>query len=308
LACGGAVSVGTDERKVRQLRIGDIVKNRRSAFTLVELLVVIGIIALLIAILLPALNKARAQANQVACASNLRQMGIAMVMYINDTGYYPGCRWQTGSNVQPQSPGGTYAVWPTRLRRYMGIGGTGTQDVFYCPAEDQSYRWKPDGTALPVAEDSDTGFGYKVGESLLLESNRKFSYGYNDWGAYNVTYPPQRGFGGDLWNNHFPNISSELKATVVRHASQVIIIADITATPSSAYNLNIDPTDPTQAPGTVHHGGSNCLYGDGHVEWHIQKDLILYRPATPSRNLFNFQPGTSAWNTIAPQWDNDFRP
>jgi prepilin-type processing-associated H-X9-DG protein/prepilin-type N-terminal cleavage/methylation domain-containing protein len=284
------------------------VSKRIRAFTLVELLVVIGIIAVLIALLLPALNKARQQANEVACASNLRQMGLALVMYCNDTNYFPGCRWQGASNT-PSTGTGSYAVWPTRLRKYMGESGV--QDVFYCPAEDSSYKWKQNDTTAPVAVASDTGFGYNIGESLLVEANRKFSYGYNDWGAYDpsdnllnttIQYPnpfQQRGFGADLWNKTLP--STELKASLVRHASQVIIIGD--NTPGGSYDLNLDPNNPKEAPGTIHRGGGNFLYGDGHVEWHLQKELILYNPLNP-----NIPPrwGSTIWGTNAPQWNNNY--
>jgi prepilin-type processing-associated H-X9-DG protein len=67
---------------------------RRAAFTLVELLVVIGIIALMIAILMPALSTARAQAKSVTSLSNLRQVGIGLVQYrVENKGYYPVASW-----------------------------------------------------------------------------------------------------------------------------------------------------------------------------------------------------------------------
>src|SRR5215213_4390771 len=101
---------------------------RRRGFTLVELLVVIGIIAVLISILIPTLRGVRRQANLVQCSSNMRQLATAMLMYIQENkGRFPAAEFST---IAGHYPSGWW--WPNELVRRGYIKGAGL-NVFKTP-------------------------------------------------------------------------------------------------------------------------------------------------------------------------------
>jgi prepilin-type N-terminal cleavage/methylation domain-containing protein/prepilin-type processing-associated H-X9-DG protein len=81
-------------------------RKKRTGFTLVELLVVIGIIAILVGLLLPAVTKARRQAQGIACLSNLRQLANAVIMYTSENNYWMPC-----------GAGATQTIWAKGVAR-----------------------------------------------------------------------------------------------------------------------------------------------------------------------------------------------
>src|ERR1019366_8366077 len=122
--------------------------RRNRAFTLVELLVVIGIIALLISILLPALNRARQQANLINCSSQLRQIGGALAVYVSeDKGMLPwGVIYQTTLTPSNQE---SYWNWQFSLSQIMNKNLLGSDGLVH--------------NLSPVFRDNDTitGFDYR---------------------------------------------------------------------------------------------------------------------------------------------------
>ncbi len=209
-------------------------RTTRRKFTLIELLVVIAIIAILSAMLLPALHRARDTAKSISCANNLKQLGQCFAFYINDNdGHYPSwTQWWHKAGLE-------YGYsWPYEWGARVA-GAPNEDGILLCPADENPY----------VAQ-------YTYAGAKRLKISYGFNYNYAGLGS-GVTNTGRKVTG--ITNSNMIIIGDSSSGMPYGYGQSYTALHKTEGTSGDLSRR--------------HNNGSNILFHDGSVSWH-QYDLI----------------------------------
>jgi type II secretory pathway pseudopilin PulG len=291
-------------------------QRSNTAFTLVELLVVIGIIALLIGVLLPALSKARAQANEVKCMNNLHQFSIGLSIYLNQyNGVLPYKGYSDGNGAGAKCLGywSDSAAWwnalPTlsigksyndmQLSTAAPLPTAGTNNIFVCPSAD-----------APATETT-------AGDKPVLNGAYFQMYGIED-SARNLPSPSNEPpvaptdtrpvYWCYVYNSKLNESSPSqwVKVTQIVDSTHVPLLVEKLVSPlynDPTFSAVTEPLGRCKTAWTRfanrHRQGGFLLFVDGHVGWFARADLNNPPGAGSGTADYNYY-GKVIWNPFGP--------
>jgi len=303
----------------------DCSQRKRTGFTLVELLVVIGIIALLISILLPTLQRAREAGNKISCASNMRQLGMAIEMYTAEyKNTYPPAwfedDWKTVGTTPPYyGLAGHNVTWATLVRKYI-IGGNAAKSddprkgsdygVFKCPSDvleraswlgggtlsyAMSSSWGPDSFFNAIRERPKGQPVPGPGTTLNRGVGQRFDtiFGYPMWVKKNMVRPS-----GDAILLAERSYSEQAQTTAWNLGYQM---GSPQAQMWSAGGVYGFPLNHATKKGKEQVAYLNYLFCDGHVQAFLPKETV--RDKSTASPTWTWVGGDYMW-TIRP---NDYK-
>jgi prepilin-type N-terminal cleavage/methylation domain-containing protein/prepilin-type processing-associated H-X9-DG protein len=252
------------------------------AFTLVELLVVLAIIAVLAAMLMPALNKARQAAYAVQCQSNLRQQGQGIILYANsNNGYFPFIQ----ANKKMYWAETNFQVFKGRAPTSTNVGEWGnphaTNSPFLCPIDP--LPWAAVNSSPEYTD------AIKYGGLIVATSYACNVYAMPSWTS-------KSGWTNDALSTDLP-LGGGRKISGARPASRVFLLCDWSSLnggnnailPQYFWNWKTSYNLPLAAF-EIHRGGLNVVFADGHVDWFIG---LLPDKSKPSKDIQSI--GRAAW-------------
>ena len=262
------------------------VPRRHRGFTLVELLVVIGIIALLISILLPSLNAARRQATRIACAANIRSIGQSYQLYAAEyKGQYPPVQmwhWPVGNWGNPwwDNPDANHnPPIPDGAGLLVANGYVKDPRIYYCPAQEE-ISW------IDWQDREQFWVKYRNGDLKgLTDAHNGYAHyanWYDQWG--NMDHPANRGAKGPDGIQRPAPIARSARD----RADRVLATDNMMRRTQYDWGINFNnhllpDTSPEGRKRTadpdrtrlVEFEGGNVLYNDGHAEWRNASDTQL---------------------------------